>query len=256
MNWYSKVLKQYADFSGRTRGRKTKKKMKQRIFKTAIIAVAAIFIAGAANAQTANSPDSVGRQLFNLLKSMNTASYSQFAEYFVNADDYRTLAQQATTDEAQQLLNDFSNTVDQGEIQKNHVYSLFSRLQKAGQQIPIDWSLIEYVDWFYSNKTANINKIKLVENACRGNLVIKYKGKYPLPVDAVVFKVNNTYKLMMVYWGDTFSKLLQTIIQGEMNTVYRNGQICTYLDGKESMCINIVDELNKEDSTDGESPAK
>ena len=196
-----------------------------------MLAMAVILITSTAKAQT--TPNSVGYQVFYALKS--STSYNEFAKYFVTANDCRTLALQATNSAAHNELNDLADALEQGEVIENRVYRVYSIVKGAKQQLNIDWSKIEYVDWFYKTKG------KMGINGCVGTLIFKYKGKHFI-VSPVVYNVNNIYKL--AHWGNSFEKILMTVLSENLNTTYQNGQYCLS-DGAQSECMNIAQELNE-----------
>ena len=202
------------------------------IKKFLLIVVVAISFVNCGNTQSLST---MGQHTFAALRA--SKSYSTFAQYFVTANDCREIALQATESAAYNELNSLADALDEGQVFENRVYRLWSTINTLGKHFGIDWSKIEYVDWFYRTK----NKMGI--NGGIGTLVFKYNGKYFM-ISPTMYKVNNTYKL--AYWGNSFEKILEAIFSSNLIATYQNGQYCLS-DGSQKVCYSIAQELNEMD---------
>jgi hypothetical protein len=171
-----------------------------------------------------NNLSAAGKTVFRLVKEGVTMPYSEFSQYFVNAEDCKNLSAKSTEERQRDCFLELSKYLDTSVYYPNYL-KYKNTLVEYSDLLGFDLRKLIYIDFWYEETI--VKGISCVF----GVVIMEYGGKYII-TDPVFVKTENGWKLMYIEdkgfnWGDGIRQ------------VKSNGEICGHYAGyNEQECVN------------------
>jgi len=196
-------------------------------FSLVLVAVVA-FGFTACNAQNSiKTPAEVGKAVVNLIKEYEEMSYSDFAKYFVNAEDCGKLAVKTKSAEQKRDFQETAKQLTAGNYYEG--YDNFREVLPYLKKDGYDLKNLTFVDFWYEE--AVVNGISCVV----GIVIMKSNDKY-LIADPTAVKTDNGYKLIRLE-HKAFNWC------SGVTEVRDDGNICGNFGGEEIECNNFKEAI-------------
>ena len=134
-------------------------------------------------------PEQIGKQVFEILKKMNTDNKQLYINNFITIEEIRELAKK------EKVITDESTRNEMSSIRKEEwleeIEWSYNAIKKEAIEYGISWQNIEYLDFVYEIDTSDGMKI------CEGELFIKYNNNI-YKFETISIFDGNEYKLIEI----------------------------------------------------------
>lgn len=159
--------------------------MKKTILK--LLIASTLMILSACTGNSIKEPEQIGKQVFEILRTLSTKSKADYVRNFLSIEEIRELGKNEKVVAEEKTRNEMTSMLKEDWVGRIEGY--YNDIKEKGGEYGINWQDIEYLDFVYEIETDDGIK------ACNGSLYFKYKDKpYKIMVSSIY---NGTeYKLV------------------------------------------------------------
>ena len=154
-----------------------------------IVLVAMVFAFTACSTNNIKEPEQIGKQVFEILKSLSTKSKADYVSNFLSIEEVRELGKNEKVVTEEKTRNELTSMLKGQWVGRIEGY--YNDIKEKGGEYGINWQEIEYLDFVYEIETDDGVK------GCKGSLYFKYNDK-PYKIKVTSIFNGKEYKLVKI----------------------------------------------------------